>query len=130
MIEDGPGVEAAEQIAGVDGVDGLFVGPADLSVALGFPGEQGSEQVRSAIRATHDAARRAGVAVVTITGEPSVAREQFAAGSNMVIYNVLAALGGLFTTLAGAKPDRSPARHAPARRGRSGRAAGRNAVRR
>ena len=115
MIEDGPGVEAAEQIAAVDGVDALFVGPADLSVALGFPGEQGSDHVQAAIRATHDAARRAGVAVVTIAGGPSAAREQFAAGSNMVIYNVLAALGGLFTTLAGAKPGRSPA--APASTG-------------
>lgn len=105
MIEDAAGVAAAQQIAAVDGVDGLFVGPADLSVALGFPGEQGSAQVQAAINEVHDGARRAGVAVVTITGEAAVAREHFAAGSTMVIYNALAALGGLFTTLAGARPD-------------------------
>ena len=103
MIEDGPGVTAAQQIAQTDGVDGLFVGPADLSVALGFSGDAGGAQVRAAIVDVHSAARRAGVAVVTITGEPATAEQQIAAGSTMVIYNVLAALGGLFTRMANAR---------------------------
>ena len=114
MIEDGPGVEAAEQIASVDGVDALFVGPADLSVALGFPGQPGSATVKDAITAVHDAARSAGAAVVTITGDPAVAREHFSAGSNMVIYNVLAALGGLFTGLAGGRGETVTVTSAPA----------------
>jgi 4-hydroxy-2-oxoheptanedioate aldolase len=104
MIEDGAGVTAAEQIAAVDGVDGLFVGPADLSVALGHPGEINSPPVQGAIRDVHQAARRADAAVVTITGDPTAARDHFATGSDMVIYNVLAALGGLFTRLADARP--------------------------
>ena len=103
MIEDGPGVAAAQQIAETEGVDGLFVGPADLSVALGFPGDAGGAEVSAAIADVHSAARRAGVAVVTITGEPRTAQQQIAAGSTMVIYNVLAALGGLFTSMANAR---------------------------
>jgi 2-keto-3-deoxy-L-rhamnonate aldolase RhmA len=35
QIETGAGVEAAEAIARVDGVDVLFVGPTDLSVVIG-----------------------------------------------------------------------------------------------
>ena len=38
QIETAAAVEAAEQIAAVDGVDVLFVGPLDLSVSLSCPG--------------------------------------------------------------------------------------------
>ena len=39
QIETAEALEQAEEIARIDGVDHLFVGPADLSVALGVPGE-------------------------------------------------------------------------------------------
>lgn len=104
MIEDGAGVAAAQDIAAVDGIDALFVGPADLALALGFPGRQSVPEVSSAIEQVHQSAHRAGVAVVSITGDPALARVHFAAGSNMVIYNVMSALGGLFTSLAGGRP--------------------------
>lgn len=39
QIETAEAVEAAEQIAAVDGVDVLFVGPLDLSVSLQCPGD-------------------------------------------------------------------------------------------
>ncbi|MEO0763628.1 MAG: aldolase/citrate lyase family protein, partial [Pseudomonadota bacterium] len=35
QIEEPEGVEAADAIAAIDGIDALFVGPADLSVAYG-----------------------------------------------------------------------------------------------
>ena len=104
MIEDAQGVAAAEQIASVPGVDGLFVGPADLAVALGRPGDQSGPQVQQAIHSVHDAARRAGAAVVSIAGDAESARNHFAAGSTMVIYNAMAALGQLFTGLAAGRP--------------------------
>ncbi|MET3806365.1 2-keto-3-deoxy-L-rhamnonate aldolase RhmA/pimeloyl-ACP methyl ester carboxylesterase [Nakamurella sp. UYEF19] len=108
MIEDTLGVLAAEEIAAVDGVSGLLVGPADLSTAMGMPGEQGSATVQRAIADVHAAARRAEVAVVTITADPAQARSHFAAGSTMVIYNLLAALGSLFTTLATGRSEVVP----------------------
>ena len=104
MIEDADGVNAAPEIAAVDGVDGLFVGPADLSVALGHPGAAGHPDVVDAIARVHAAARAAGKAVVTICGDAATARAHFAAGSTAVIYNLLAAQGALFTGLATAKP--------------------------
>lgn len=39
QIETAAAVEAAEDIASVEGVDVLFVGPLDLSVSLGCPGD-------------------------------------------------------------------------------------------
>ena len=35
QIEEPEGVEVCEQMAAIDGIDGLFVGPADLAVCLG-----------------------------------------------------------------------------------------------
>jgi 2-dehydro-3-deoxyglucarate aldolase/4-hydroxy-2-oxoheptanedioate aldolase len=39
QIETAEGVHHVDSIAAVEGVDSLFVGPADLSVSLGVPGE-------------------------------------------------------------------------------------------
>jgi 2-dehydro-3-deoxyglucarate aldolase/4-hydroxy-2-oxoheptanedioate aldolase len=39
QIETLEALESVDQIAAVNGIDHLFVGPADLSVALGVPGE-------------------------------------------------------------------------------------------
>ncbi len=104
MIEDGPGVAAAFDIAAVDGVDALFVGPADLSTALGHPGEPGHPDVVAAIEQVRRAAVAAGIGVVAIVSDPVVAREKFAENYTMVIYNTLAALGRLFTDLATGRP--------------------------
>ena len=37
MIETGSGLANVEEIAAVDGVSALYVGPSDLSIALGMP---------------------------------------------------------------------------------------------
>ena len=38
-----------EEIAAVDGVDGLFVGPGDLSAAMGHIGDIGHQEVQDLI---------------------------------------------------------------------------------
>ena len=100
MIEDGPGVAAAAEIAAVDGIDGLFVGPADLAVSLDHPGDLGHPEVVAAIATVHAAARAAGKTVVAITSDAAGARRLLDAGATVIIYNALAALGVLFTGLA------------------------------
>ena len=99
MIEDGAGVAAAPEILGVPGVDGVFVGPADLSVALGRPGDTGDAAVLDAIDAVHAAARAAGRWVLTITGTREHAARQLAAGSDLVLYNVQQAITRLIVDL-------------------------------
>lgn len=39
QVESPAAVEAAEEVASLDGVDVLFIGPADLSHAMGIPGQ-------------------------------------------------------------------------------------------
>ena len=39
QIETRDGIDNADEIIGTDGVDAVFLGPSDLSVALGVPGE-------------------------------------------------------------------------------------------
>lgn len=49
QIESRAGLEAIDDIAAVDGVDGLFVGPADLAASLGHLGNPGHPEVQQAI---------------------------------------------------------------------------------
>ena len=59
QIEEPEGVEAAEEIAAVEGIDALFAGPADLTVGYGER-EMGSEALTKALDRIGAAARGAG----------------------------------------------------------------------
>ncbi|ENA34155.1 hypothetical protein HMPREF1487_05808 [Pseudomonas sp. HPB0071] len=60
QVESAKGVENVEAIAAVEGVDAVFVGPADLSSGLGYPGNPGHPDVQAKIRHAIDATRAAG----------------------------------------------------------------------
>jgi 4-hydroxy-2-oxoheptanedioate aldolase len=62
QIETRAGLDAIEAIAAVDGIDGLFIGPSDLSASLGHLGEPGHPEVVAAIE---DA-----IARICATGKP------------------------------------------------------------
>ena len=64
QIEDAEAVAAAGAIAATDGIDGLFLGPADLSVAYGQR-DQSSDALARAMAQVGAAAREAGVAYWT-----------------------------------------------------------------
>jgi len=55
QVESREALGNIEKIAAVDGVDGIFIGPADLAAGLGFLGQMGHAEVQSAIQ---DAIRR------------------------------------------------------------------------
>jgi 2-dehydro-3-deoxyglucarate aldolase/4-hydroxy-2-oxoheptanedioate aldolase len=60
---ESPGmVEAADEVAAIDGVDVLFVGPADLSHSLGVAGRFAEPVYRDSLRRVVDACRRHGKA--------------------------------------------------------------------
>jgi 4-hydroxy-2-oxoheptanedioate aldolase len=50
QIETREGLANLEAIAGVEGVDGVFIGPADLAAGLGHLGDIGHAEVQAAIR--------------------------------------------------------------------------------
>jgi 4-hydroxy-2-oxoheptanedioate aldolase len=60
QIEDLQAVDNARAIAEVEGVDVLFVGPADLSILSGVPGQFDHPLVQDAIRKVAQAAKQAG----------------------------------------------------------------------
>jgi 2-keto-3-deoxy-L-rhamnonate aldolase RhmA len=61
QIETVPSLEACEQIAKLPGVDVLFVGPNDLSIAFGVPGQITHPLVEDAIERVAAACRAAGI---------------------------------------------------------------------
>jgi 2-keto-3-deoxy-L-rhamnonate aldolase RhmA len=60
QIELAPAVRLVDEIAGMDGVDVLYIGPGDLSVALGAPGQWNAPPVMDAIGRTAEACRKHG----------------------------------------------------------------------
>jgi 4-hydroxy-2-oxoheptanedioate aldolase len=66
QIETRAGLENAAAIAAVPGVDGIFVGPSDLSGSLGHLGEPNHPEVREAIGAIQAAAAGAGKPIGTL----------------------------------------------------------------
>lgn len=73
QIEEPEGVDAIEGIAGAPGVDGVFVGPADLSVAYGETSVD-NPQLKAAMTRVGDAAREAGVTYITWVPNVAVAK--------------------------------------------------------
>ena len=63
QVESRVAVEASEAIAALDGVDVLFVGPADLSHDLGIPGEFDHPTFTAALDRVAAAAKASGKAV-------------------------------------------------------------------
>lgn len=59
QIETPQAVAQVEEIAAVDGVDVLFVGPLDLSVGLGIPQQYTHPDFRAALHRVSEAARQA-----------------------------------------------------------------------
>ncbi len=62
QIESPSAAEAADEIAAIEGVDVLFVGPADLSHSLGVPGQFADQRYQAALRGVVDACRTHGKA--------------------------------------------------------------------
>ena len=60
MIESKDGVENIDAILGVEGVDGVFIGPYDMSGSYGIPGQTQDPIVRNACREVVHACERAG----------------------------------------------------------------------
>ena len=80
-------LENIEKITNIEGVDGIFVGPYDLSVALGKPAQVNSQEVSGAIERILKACKTAGKFAFIFAGSKEVARKYFAAGYDAVAYS-------------------------------------------
>jgi 4-hydroxy-2-oxoheptanedioate aldolase len=71
QIETALAVRNAAEIAAVEGVDVVFIGPTDLSGSIGLPGQTGAPEVEALIAQAAAAARAAGK---PLAGVPRVGR--------------------------------------------------------
>lgn len=66
QVESRQALENIEEIASVDGVDGVFVGPADLHASLGLAGETRNPEVMDMMESAFLRIRKAGKSAGTI----------------------------------------------------------------
>jgi 4-hydroxy-2-oxoheptanedioate aldolase len=84
QVESAEAVENAAEIAAVDGVDAVFVGPADLAASLGVLGQQTHPDVLSAVQRTFEAVTAAGKPVGVNAFDPVAADAYIAGGAAFV----------------------------------------------
>ena len=81
QIESKAGLDEIEAIAAVDGVDGLFIGPADLAASMGHPGNAGHPDVVAAIEDAIARIRKAGKPAGILSLDPVFVRRCMALGT-------------------------------------------------
>ncbi|MFL9982119.1 4-hydroxy-2-oxoheptanedioate aldolase [Paraburkholderia sediminicola] len=77
-----------EAICAVDGVDGVFIGPADLAASMGHRGKPGHPEVQNAIEAAMRTIIASGKAAGTLTSDPVLARRYLELGCTFVATGV------------------------------------------
>jgi 2-dehydro-3-deoxyglucarate aldolase len=84
QIESRAGLAAAADIAAVDGVDCLFVGPSDMAAGLGHLGNANHPEVQAAIATVFEAARQHGKPIGILAPVETDARRYLAMGATFV----------------------------------------------
>lgn len=84
QIESRAGLAAAAEIAAVDGVDCLFVGPSDLAAGLGHLGNANHPDVQAAIQTIFAAARAHGKPIGILAPVEADARRYMDLGATFV----------------------------------------------
>lgn len=74
QIEEQAALENLDDILAVDGVDVAFVGPADLSISLGAPGQDEHPRMREAVAQVLEASKRRGIAAGIACDASSIER--------------------------------------------------------
>lgn len=102
QIETQQGLKHLDEIAAVEGVDGVFIGPADLSASLGHRGNPGHEDVQAAIEDGIARIQKAGKAAGILSANKALARHYLELGATFVAVGVdTSVLMGTLKTLAG-----------------------------
>lgn len=81
QVETGTALGNLEEIANVEGVDGVFIGPGDLSASLGHPGDMAHPEVKSAIEDAIRRIRACGKAPGILTLDEKLARHYMDVGT-------------------------------------------------
>ncbi|MCP3721018.1 4-hydroxy-2-oxoheptanedioate aldolase [Paraburkholderia sp. CNPSo 3281] len=84
QVETVSGLANLEAIAAVEGVDGVFFGPSDLSASMGLLGKAGADEVRTAIRDGIKTVLTVGKAAGVLAPDRALAKEYLEAGATFV----------------------------------------------
>lgn len=109
QVESLEGLKNLDAIAATEGVDGVFIGPADLSAAMGHVGNPGHPQVQAAIADAIARIQQAGKAVGILTPNESLAHKYLELGCSFVAVGLdtsllVQATSGLLGRFKDAKP--------------------------
>ena len=84
QVESRKALENLDEIIDVEGVDGVFIGPADLSASLGHPDDAGHPEVTAIIERTIRRIREKGKAPGILAVDPVMARKCVEWGATFV----------------------------------------------
>ncbi len=84
QVESRAGLAALPAILQMEGVDGVFIGPADLAADMGFPGNSGAAPVRAAIEAAITTIVASEKAAGILTFDQALAESYLALGATFV----------------------------------------------
>lgn len=85
QVETAEAVDAAGEIATVDGVDGVFIGPSDLAASMGMIGQQTHPDVVAAVLRAFAAVRATGKPVGVNAFDPAAAQAYLDAGVAFIL---------------------------------------------
>lgn len=88
QIENLEGLSRLDEIAAVEGVDGVFIGPADLSASMGHRGNPGHPEVQAAIKDAIAYIQKAGKAAGILSADQTLARRYLELGARFVAVGV------------------------------------------
>jgi len=117
MIETQAAIDALDDILAVEGIDGVFVGPSDLSISLfnGAKVDQGAAEVKAALAHVVERARAHGkfATAFTMTGESAAAHARMG-------YAMSTLCNDIYLLQVGARAELKAARGAAGQQGKGG----------
>ncbi len=98
QIEDAGAVDAAAEIAAAPWLDGVFIGPADLSASLGMPGQLDAPPVAAAVEQIVTAVRRQqGPGLCVLASDDIEAAGWHSRGARLALFGAPALLASKMT---------------------------------
>jgi 2-dehydro-3-deoxyglucarate aldolase len=90
MIEDHRAVDALDEIVAVEGLDGILIGPYDLSASIGQTGQFSQPQFQSLLMRIRDTTAAAGVAcgLHVVAPDPEELRRRQSEGYRFLAYSI------------------------------------------
>ena len=87
QVEQPNTLENIDEIAAVEGVDVLMLGPCDFSIQSGFPGDLSNEKITVAVKRISEAAKKAGKKWGLPVGSIDAAKKMLDLGASVLFYH-------------------------------------------